>query len=183
MFDQIEMMRDFFTRGGPVLVSIFILSIILWILILERYYFLYRICPNQVNKIVKKWQERQDHSSWYALKIKDGLVSEVSTALKQNLIPIQTLTGILPLLGLLGTVTGMISIFEVLNVFGTGNARGMAEGISRALLPTTAGLATSIVGVYFSADLNKRAATKEMMAKDALTTEKSTNKIQDLLTQ
>ena len=183
MFDQIEMMRDFFTRGGPVLVSIFILSIILWILILERYYFLYRICPNQVNNIVKNWQERQDHSSWYALKIKDGLVSEVSTALKQNLIPIQTLTGILPLLGLLGTVTGMISIFEVLNVFGTGNARGMAEGISRALLPTTAGLATSIVGVYFSADLNKRAATKEMMAKDALTTEKSTNKIQDLLTQ
>ena len=134
MFDQIEMMRDFFTRGGPVLVSIFILSIILWILILERYYFLYRICPNQVNNIVKKWQERQDHSSWYALKIKDGLVSEVSTALKQNLIPIQTLTGILPLLGLLGTVTGMISIFEVLNVFGTGNARGMAEGISRACL-------------------------------------------------
>ena len=105
------------------------------------------------------------------------------TALKQNLIPIQTLTGILPLLGLLGTVTGIISIFEVLNVFGTGNARGMAEGISRALLPTTAGLATSIVGVYFSADLNKRAATREMMAKDALTTEKSTNKIQDLLTQ
>jgi len=51
------------------------------------------------------------------------------------------------------------------------------------LLPTTAGLATSIVGVYFSADLNKRAATREMMAKDALTTEKSTNKIQDLLTQ
>ena len=84
---------------------------------------------------------------------------------------------------MLGTVTGMISIFEVLNVFGTGNARGMAEGISRALLPTTAGLATSIVGVYFSADLNKRAATREMMAKDALTTEKSTNKIQDLLTQ
>ena len=59
----------------------------------------------------------------------------------------------------------------------------MAEGISRALLPTTAGLATSIIGIYFSADLNKRAKTKEIMAKDALTTEKSINKIQDLLTQ
>ncbi len=183
MFDQIEMMRDFFSKGGPVLVSIFFLSIILWILILERYYFLYKVCPEKVNRIVKEWQDRQDHSSWYALKIKDGLVSEVSTALKRNLIPIQTLTGILPLLGLLGTVTGMISIFEVLNVFGTGNARGMAEGISRALLPTTAGLATSIIGIYFSADLTKRAKTREMMAKDALTTEKTTNKIQDLLTQ
>ena len=183
MFDQIEMMRDFFSKGGPVLVSIFFLSIILWILILERYYFLYKVCPEKVNGIVKEWRDRQDHSSWYALKIKDGLVSEVSTALKRNLIPIQTLTGILPLLGLLGTVTGMISIFEVLNVFGTGNARGMAEGISRALLPTTAGLATSIIGIYFSADLTKRAKTREMMAKDALTTEKTTNKIQDLLTQ
>ena len=84
MFDQIEMMRDFFTKGGPVLVSIFFLSILLWILILERYYFLYRVCPGKVNKIVKQWQERRDHSSWYALKIKDGLVSEVSTALKQR---------------------------------------------------------------------------------------------------
>jgi biopolymer transport protein ExbB len=182
MFDQIEMMRDFFSKGGPVLVSIFILSIVLWVLILERYYFLFKVCPLQINKIVEQWEDRQDHSSWYALKIKDGLVSEISTDLKHNLIPIQTLTGILPLLGLLGTVTGMISIFEVLNVFGMGNARGMAEGISRALLPTTAGLATSIIGIYFSADLNKRAKTNEMMAKDALTLERTTNKIQDLLT-
>jgi len=50
------------------------------------------------------------------------------------------------------------------------------------LLPTTAGLATSIIGIYFSADLNKRAKTNEMIAKDALTLEKTTNKIQDLLT-
>ena len=59
----------------------------------------------------------------------------------------------------------------------------MAEGISRALLPTTAGLATSIILIYFSADLNTRAKTREMMAKDALTTDKATNKIQELLTQ
>ena len=110
MFDQIEMMRDFFSKGGPVLVSIFFLSIILWVLILERYYYLYKVCPKKINEIVKQWQERSDHSSWYALKIKDGLVSEVSTALKRNLIPIQTLTGILPLLGLLGTVTGMLDL-------------------------------------------------------------------------
>ena len=72
----------------------FILSIALWILILERYYFLFKICPLRINKIVEQWQDRQDHSSWYDLKIKDGLVSEISTDLKHNLIPIQTLTGI-----------------------------------------------------------------------------------------
>lgn len=168
MFEQIDIMRDFFSKGGPVLTGVFFLSLFLWILILERYYFLYKVYPKRLELIVQQWQRRRERSSWYALKIRDGLLTEVSIALKHNLIPIQALTGILPLLGLLGTVTGMIAIFEVLNVFGTGNARGMAEGISRALLPTTAGLVTSIIGIYFSADLNKRAKTNELLAKDLL---------------
>lgn len=170
MFDQIDIMRDFFHKGGPVLTGVFILSIFLWALILERYYFLYKVYPKRLEMIVYQWNRRREHSSWYALKIRDGFLSEISIALKQNLIPIQALTGILPLLGLLGTVTGMIAIFEVLNVFGNGNARGMADGISRALLPTTAGLVTSIIGIYFSADLNKRTKTKELHAKDLLNT-------------
>ena len=169
MFDQIDIMRDFFAKGGPVLTGVFFVSMMLWILILERYYFIYKIHPKRLEAIVQQWQRRRERSSWYALKIRDGFLSEISIALKHNLISIQTLTGVLPLLGLLGTVTGMIAIFEVLNVFGTGNARGMAEGISRALLPTTAGLVTSIIGIYFSADLNKRAKTKELLAKDFLT--------------
>lgn len=169
MLEQIDIMRDFFSKGGPVLSGVFILSIFLWLLILERYYFLYMVYPKHLDSIVKQWQKRREQSSWYALKIREGLLSEVSIALKRNLIPIQTLTGILPLLGLLGTVTGMIAIFEVLNVFGNGNARGMADGISKALLPTTAGLVTSIIGIYFSADLNKRTKTKELLAKDLLT--------------
>lgn len=169
MLEQIDIMRDFFSKGGPVLSGVFILSIFLWLLILERYYFLYMVYPKHLDSIVKQWQKRREQSSWYALKIRDGLLSELSIALKRNLIPIQTLTGVLPLLGLLGTVTGMIAIFEVLNVFGNGNARGMADGISKALLPTTAGLVTSIIGIYFSADLNKRTKTKELLAKDLLT--------------
>lgn len=168
MFDQIEIMQSFFSKGGPVLVGVFALSLFLWILILERYWFLVMVYPKRLETIVQQWQRRRERSSWFALKIRDGLLAEISIALKRNLIPIQALTGILPLLGLLGTVTGMISIFEVLNVFGTGNARGMADGISRALLPTTAGLVTSIIGIYFSADLNTRAKTKELLAKDLL---------------
>jgi len=169
MFDQIDIMREFFSQGGPVLTGIFVLSLILWILILERYYFLYKVYPNRLKAIVQQWQRRRERSSWYAMKIRDGFLCEISIALKRNLIPIQALTGVLPLLGLLGTVTGMIAIFDVMNVFGNSNARGMAEGISRALLPTTAGLVTSIIGIYFSADLNNRAKTKELLAKDLLT--------------
>ncbi len=67
---------------------------------------------------------------------------------------------------MLGTVTGMIAIFDVMNVFGTGNARGMADGISRALLPTTAGLVTSIIGIYIGSDLSNRVKNKELKAKE-----------------
>ena len=69
---------------------------------------------------------------------------------------IRTLTGALPMLGLLGTVDGMIQTFDVLSVFGTGNARGMAGGISVALITTMAGLVTALSGLYFSTELETR---------------------------
>ena len=62
----------------------------------------------------------------------------------------------LPLLGLLGTVGGMIQTFEVMTVFGSGNVRGMADGISQALITTMAGLMTALAGMYFAGDLNSR---------------------------
>lgn len=169
MFDQFDILREFFDKGGPVLLGVFALSIFLWILILERYYYIYKVFPKRLDLIVYQWERRREHSSWYALKIRDGFLSDLSIALKHNMITIHTLTAVLPLLGLLGTVTGMIAIFEVLNVFGNGNTRGMADGISKALLPTTAGLVTSIIGIYFSADLDKRVKKNELQAKDSLT--------------
>ena len=53
-----------------------------------------------------------------------------------------------PLLGLLGTVTGMIEVFDIMAITGTGNARAMASGIARATLPTMTGLFISIVGLF-----------------------------------
>jgi biopolymer transport protein ExbB len=67
------------------------------------------------------------------------------------------LTQILPLLGLLGTVSGMIKVFEVIYAFGAGNARGMAAGISEALITTMAGLITALSGLFFAANLESRA--------------------------
>lgn len=159
---------DFFELGGPVLRVIVFISIILWILILERYWFFIRSYPGKRAQISGQWQRRKDTSSWYALRLREGLLSELSMALRQNLLTIQSLIAILPLLGLLGTVTGMIAIFDVISVFGTGNPRGMAAGISRALLPTTAGLATSLLGLFFSSDINSRANKLDDSSRDLL---------------
>lgn len=169
MLEQVEVMYIFFIKGGTVLTSIFMISLFMWILILERYWFIYKIYPKELNMLLQKWQERNEKTSWFALKTRTGLLADISIKLKRNLLLIKVLTHTLPLLGLLGTVTGMISIFEVINIFGTGNTRGIATGISRALLPTTAGLVTSIIGIYLSSDLNRRTKTKALIAKDLLT--------------
>ncbi len=52
------------------------------------------------------------------------------------------------MLGLLGTVTGMIEVFDIMAITGTGNARLMASGIARATLPTMTGLVISITGLF-----------------------------------
>jgi biopolymer transport protein ExbB len=84
---------------------------------------------------------------------------------------ITLLIAICPLLGLLGTVTGMISVFDVLAITGTGNARAMAAGISQATLPTMAGLLVALTGLYFKTRFQRLAQQGHQRLADILTTE------------
>ena len=61
-----------------------------------------------------------------------------------------------PLLGLLGTVTGMVEVFDVMAITGSSNARAMAAGISKATLPTMAGMVTSLSGIFFIAQIESK---------------------------
>ena len=165
---DIESRIRFFEQGGPVFSIVLLTSFLLWIMILERYWYFHFIFPEKLQDTVREWKNRDDHSSWYALRIREGLLADIAITLQKSLIPIQAMTAILPLLGLLGTVTGMIAIFDVMQVFSTGNTRGMASGISRALLPTIAGLVTALAGLYFSSDLERQVRTRAEQAKDLL---------------
>ncbi len=155
-------------NGGLVLVMILIASIIMWAMIAERYIFVYFIYPKRVKNVIASWQQRSDRCSWYALQIRQGMIAQNAAALKQYLLPIRTLVVALPMLGLLGTVHGMIQTFDVLTVFGTGNARGMAGGISIALITTMGGLLTALSGMYFSTQLEQRVARTIENISDAL---------------
>jgi biopolymer transport protein ExbB len=72
------------------------------------------------------------------------------------LIYIKTLVAAAPLLGLLGTVTGMVEVFDVMAITGSSNARAMAAGISKATLPTMAGMVTSLSGIFFIAQIESK---------------------------
>jgi biopolymer transport protein ExbB len=151
-----------------VLASILILSTVLWALIIERYWY-FRIRHGRVlDRAKAEWERREEHSSWYAHRIREGLVSTVSAAARRNLAPIHTLAVVLPLIGLLGTILGLIHTFDVLAAFGTGNGRAFAEGVAQALINSTAGLVTGIAGLYFSAPLNRRFEKERQLMSDRM---------------
>ena len=78
------------------------------------------------------------------------------------------LVALAPFLGLLGTVTGMVEVFDVMAVTGSGNARAMAAGISKATLPTMAGLVVALTGLFFTTSLERRAARSVRQLRDEL---------------
>ena len=69
---------------------------------------------------------------------------------------IQACVALAPLFGLLGTVTGMIEVFQVMAINGTSNARAMAGGVSRATVPTMAGMVVALSGLFLSFWLQRK---------------------------
>ena len=146
-----------FEQGGLTLWAILFASILLWILIIERYWFHLRDMQKVRARLLDDWHtSRKGLSEEMRFHRIRAIVAELTAESNRNIIALQALTGILPLLGLLGTVSGMIKVFEVITVFGTGNTRGMASGISEALVTTMAGLFTALSGLYFVSDLESR---------------------------
>ncbi|MEQ8979702.1 MAG: MotA/TolQ/ExbB proton channel family protein, partial [Deltaproteobacteria bacterium] len=72
-----------------------------------------------------------------------------------------------PLLGLLGTVTGMITTFEVITVFGTGNPRLLSGGISVALITTQLGLMVAIPLVLGHAFVSRAVERRQALLEEA----------------
>lgn len=152
-----ETVRIFIDTGGPVIWGILALSIVLWSLIAERFIFFQFVYPNTADNWKRIWRKRSDRNSWRARAIRESIISESNSVLHKTLPIIKTLIALCPLLGLLGTVTGMIHVFDVMSITGTGNTRAMASGVSRATIPTMAGMVIAIPGLYFSRVIESRA--------------------------
>lgn len=145
-------------QGGTVIWALMLVSVLLWFLIFERYYFLWFLYPHQQQSVLQAWLARGEKTSWYAHKIREALVSENQARLSSRLSSIKMLIAICPLLGLLGTVTGMVSVFDTIAITGTSDAKAMASGIYQATLPTMAGLMLALSALYFSHNLQQKTA-------------------------
>ena len=171
LVDAFEAIRDFMGLGGPVLKAIAGIIFLMWVLIVERLLFFRSTMKDMSRQIYDDWESRAERRSWHATQIRELKISQFSMAVNRGIAMIQTFVALCPLLGLLGTVTGMIAVFQVLAVSGSGNVRAMAAGVSQATVPTMAGMVGALSGVLFVTLLTRRAAREVEYLEDSLTTD------------
>ncbi len=165
--ETFAVVRAFIERGGNVLLVIALVTAVMWTLILERFWY-YRTGYRQEEARTQAiWNARLDHGSWNSKQIRRVLISDLTAHLNWGLGMIGTLVALCPMLGLLGTVTGMIEVFDVMAA-GGGNTRGMAAGVSKATLPTMAGMVAAISGMLFHIQLERFAADASERVEDHL---------------
>jgi len=167
--DSFEAIRDFMELGGPILRWIAVVIFFMWVLIIERLLYFRSTMRDMSDKIHDAWEARPERRSWNAHMIRERLISEFSMATNSGIPMIQTLVALCPLMGLMGTVTGMIKVFEVMAVSGSGNVRAMAAGVSQATVPTMAGMVGALSGVLLVTLLSRRAAREVEFLEDSLT--------------
>lgn len=153
---------NFLDKGGIVLWAILGLTMFLFILLVERLVYL------GVNS--KKVQRQLQHK--LSIRSNEYELVRLNKYAKEDYFKgfglIQVCIAMLPLFGLLGTVTGMIEVFDVMASFGNSNPRLMASGVSKAIIPTMAGMAIAVFALLsfyiVKAKANKqlRMTTKEL---------------------
>lgn len=157
LVDAFVAIRSFFEAGGDVLWAILVVTTLMWTLIIERLWYLNSVLPQRVAEIQIEWRDFRHLSDWQAHTIRQQLISEINVAAHRYLGVVRTFMALLPLLGLLGTVTGMIQVFDAMTITGTSNVRLMAGGVSAATIPTMSGLVAALSGLYLATYLEQRA--------------------------
>ena len=166
--ESLEAIREFLDSGGIILSAIAVMIFVMWLMILER--ILYALTGHKKLKrtLIDTWNKRAERTSWNAEQIRQAFVARAKLRLDQNLPLITTFVALCPLMGLLGTVTGMIEVFDVMAISGGGNVRSMASGVSKATIPTMAGMVGALSGVFANSWLQRKSKREIELLEDSL---------------
>ncbi|NOX51140.1 MAG: MotA/TolQ/ExbB proton channel family protein [Gammaproteobacteria bacterium] len=158
----------FMEMGGDVLWFIALITFLMWTLIFERFWFFQTEHKTVIRDATQRWEDRDERNSWSAHQVREAIISEASDRIIGSLPIIQTCVALCPLFGLLGTVTGMIAVFDAMATQG-GNARSMAAGVSMATIPTMSGMIASLSGLMGSTWLRRKVDYEIELFQDHLT--------------
>ncbi len=181
-------MLELMQAGGWLMVPIVACSVIATAIVLERLWTLrrQRIMPDHLVNRIWQWNRQKQLTADRISEVRDGsplgrmltagLINrnhsrevmkeaihdtgrQVVAEMERYLNTLGTIASVAPLLGLLGTVIGMIDVFSVIMDAGVGNPGVLAGGISKALITTAAGLSVAIPTLmfhrYFNSKVNK----------------------------
>ena len=172
MAELLDTIMAFMDKGGNVLWIIATLVFFMWTLIVERFiYFLGGGWKSDRLLAVDAWEDRAERKSWNAKQIRSKLLSESRSVINDNMALIATCVALCPLLGLLGTVTGMIEVFNVMAVTGGGDAKSMAGGVERSTIPTMAGMVAALSGLFANTYLQRITTREQQLLTDQLTSD------------
>ena len=167
-----ETILAFMDKGGNVLWVIATLVLFMWTLIIERFiYFYLGGWSTDRSAAIGVWESRAERGSWNAKQIRRKLLSETRGFINENMALIATCVALCPLLGLLGTVTGMIEVFNVMAVTGGGDAKSMAGGVQRSTIPTMAGMVAALSGLFANTALQRITSREEHLLEDQMTSD------------
>jgi biopolymer transport protein ExbB len=183
MPEIIRQALEYLRLGGWIMIPLLLCSVLMWMLILERWRTYRHLMSGDIRidhaieavtggpapeetqglraGLVHRFIQERCGDPAIDRKILGQCALSIRNHLKDKLAVIAVLASVAPLLGLLGTVLGMIETFQVISQFGTGNARAMAGGISVALVTTQSGLVIAIPGLFISGTLQRRARNLE----------------------
>ncbi|MGM0427424.1 MAG: MotA/TolQ/ExbB proton channel family protein [Thermodesulfobacteriota bacterium] len=178
---------DLVQTGGPIMIPIGLISLWMWILIALKAEWLFRVKRRSLLvSDALRCLEAEDRLREPACCPRAGALSffldhyyrgkrmlcgeadqlffQVAVhrqiqGLYRHIPTIMVLAAAAPLLGLLGTVTGMVETFRVIGIYGTGNAQAMASGIKEAMITTQAGLLVAIPGMLAGQAMRKQIRT------------------------
>jgi biopolymer transport protein ExbB len=175
---------DYLCQGGWIMLPIVLCSVVMWTMIVERLLFFVGLSGRDlsVKEAIRILDQGGEEVAGNGLRsrfmrnvlgertgrheLDENVVRHASLRLRpelrRHLAAIAVLASVAPLLGLLGTVMGMVETFDVIAAFGTGNVQGLSGGISVALITTESGLVVAIPGLFLSGVLFRRADRQEM---------------------
>ena len=184
-------LADWYGMGGFIMHGLLICSVLVVALVLERSWTLRRnrIIPRKfMQSVMEPWENREiakvvglcgSSNNSMARVLRAGLIhfdeglarvedaigvagDHEATQLRQNLPVLAALGNIATMMGLLGTVLGMIESFDIIAKTGTGDARVVAGGIFTALVTTAAGLMVGITAIGFHSYLRRKVEVLEI---------------------
>lgn len=148
-FDQlVPWFADMTDLGGMMFIWILLVAFFIWCMAVERLLYVKLTYPGELKQSISHWHTLSFQNNWIEQQELKRLLSQLRYRLNKRISLIKVLIAICPLLGLLGTVFGMLEVFDGMAATGSNNAKSTAAGVSKATVSTMAGMVVAISGLF-----------------------------------